>query len=844
MYLLRPRFALGVLCFAATLPVTGAYAQQEPAALEEVTVTARRVEENIMTVPMSVSTMSSAELEANNVKDMAELSLFEPSFRFVNQLGGQSSLNDRSQFGVSFRGLYEGQGTGVESTGSGSVFIDGAPVIDAMPPSLDEVQRVEVLKGPQSVYFGRSTFAGAINYITKDPSLTTFGGSVSGEASSFNSTDDYLAVDIPLINDVLGTRISLRHTIKGGDYTNASDTDQKLGEEGTDTASITVLFKPTDQLKAKLWFNWFEFDDGPPAQLGINPGDVYPGTNTSVFNMASPAGAAYQGGYIRGQTPYVSQLSTSTISGNYTMTPFLQQVGVNNNFPGYTAALAFDPSYEDFMGLRRTAYQSDFKVDYEVMPGYFLSWLSAGHWNKDEGHFDTDNRDGENYCNGATCAQVPNTPGLGLASLLGLTPAQTTAAGILPYYSFNLSEEQMHEDWSTEIRFTSPQDRAFKYTAGVSYLHSLTPGLDLYGETPYGPSQLSGPALTITKTPAVFAGVYYEFVPKLTLGIEARYQWDELYNHIQYSGNQVNTGPSAVPLSVTYKSFSPRVTLDYQFQPDSTAYILFSRGYRPGGFNSENALYNAAQLAYVASQGASTSISYGQERLDNYEFGVKSTFLDGRARATVAFYYDRWINGQVGSVLSVPSFGNVDLPDATQDSPVSNSGLILLKGIEWTGDIQATDKILVNTAFALNDTDVQDYSPCSDCLHILGTDAAHGVVPQVPKWTATIAATYTDKLFDDWKWYGRGEFNYSGIKYVDWANVAYSPPADLLNLHLGMRNEKIQIEAWVKNLLNNSAPLGTDPQVDPFTFFGVNKNTIDYALPDKRWFGLRVNYKF
>jgi iron complex outermembrane receptor protein len=832
MNLLRPGIAIGVLCVAAFMPLAAVQAQQEPAALEEVTVTARRVEENIMTVPMSVSTMSAAELEAGNVKDMAELSLFEPSFRFVNQLGGQSSLADRSQFGVSFRGLYEGQGTGVASTGSGSVFIDGAPVIDAMPPSLEEVQRVEVLKGPQSVYFGRSTFAGAINYITKDPNLTTFGGTVSGEASSFNSTDDYLSLDVPVISDVLGIRFSARHTIKGGDYTNAGDTNQALGEEGTDTASFTAVFKPSDKLKAKLWFNWFEFDDGPPAQVGINPGDTFNGTNTPIFNFASPAGAAYQGGYIRGQTPYVSQLNPNTISGNYGMTPFLQSVVVNNNFPGFKPALAFDPSYQDFMGLRRTAYQSDFKVDYEVMPGYFVSWLSAGHWNKDEGHFDTDNRDGRDYCSANTCAPVPN-----------VLPANA-AFGILPYYSFNLSEEQMHEDWSTELRFTSPQDRTFKYTVGVSFLHSLNPGLDLWGEIPFGPSQLAGPALTITKTPAVFAGVYYEFLPKLTLGIEAREQWDELYEHIQYSGDVVNTGPSAVPLSTTYKSFSPRFTLDYQFQPDSTAYILFSRGYRPGGFNTENALYNAAQLAYVAGQGASTSISYGQERLDNYEFGVKSTFLDGRARAAVAFYYDRWIDGQVGSVLSVPSFGNPDLTSATQDSPVANSGLIILKGIEWTGDIQATDKILVNTAFALNDTDVQSYSPCSDCVHILGTESANGVVPQVPKWTATIAATYTDKLFDDWKYYGRGEFNYSGIKYVDWANVAYAPPSDLLNLHIGVRNEKIQIEAWVKNLLNNSAPLGTDPQVDPFTFFGVNKNTIDYALPDKRWFGLRANYKF
>jgi iron complex outermembrane receptor protein len=834
-HLLRPSVASGILSFAVLLATAGVQAQQAPSsanggtALEEVTVTARRVEENLMTVPMSLSALTSADLEDRDIKDMTEISLFEPSFRFVNQLGGQSALNDRSSFSLSFRGLFENQGNGTATTGSGTVFVDGAPVIDGQIPTLDEMERVEVLKGPQSVYFGRSTFAGAINYITKDPSLTTFGGSVSAESSSFNSTDESIALDLPVINDVLGMRVSARHLIKGGAYTNAGDTDQKLGEEGTDSAAITVLWKPIETLKVKGWFNWFQNDDGPPTDLGVNPGDVYPGTHTSIFNFTSPEGAVYQGGYIKGPIPNVSALSPSMLSGNFSMTPFLQNVAANNIPP---EILPFNPDFFNRMGLRRNAVQGDLRVDFEFLPGYDLTSLFAYHYDKQEGHFDTDNRDGRDYCNGATCVTVPN-----------VLPGGTTAGPILPYYSFNLSTEGLHEDWSEELRITSPQDQRFKWTFGGNFLHSFTPGGALFGETPFGPANIGELGATVTQTPAIFAGAYYQFIPKLTLGVEARYQWDKVFIKENFEGNTALTGIAAEPLYANFKSFSPRVTLDYQFQPDSTAYVLFSRGYRPGGFNAQSLTLTPTQLAYVAASGANSGLTYAQERLDNYEFGVKQTFLDGRARATLSFYYDKWVNGQVGTVLDVPNPQDTANP-FIQYSPVDNSGLIALKGIEWQGDVQVTSHFQVNTMFAINDTDVEVFSPCTDAEHILGRLSCTGHVPQVPKYKGAVSGTYTDHLFGDYQWYGRVDYTYSGMAFVDYSNIAWMQAAEIVDLHLGIRTDKLRVEAFVKNVTNNSAPLSTDPQVDPFTFFSQNLNAIDYAPPDPRWFGVRADYHF
>jgi iron complex outermembrane receptor protein len=795
--------------------VTSARAQEEPSpsgnALEEITVTARRVEENLMTVPVSVSALSASDIENRDIKDMTEISLFEPSFHFVNQQGGQSPINDRSGVNVSFRGL-------VESGGSGSVFIDGAPVVDGQPPTLDEIERVEVLKGPQSAYFGRSTFAGAINYITKDPSLTTFGGTVSAESSSYNSNDESIGLDVPVINDVLGLRFSGRHQIKGGEYFNAADTDQVLGEQGTDSASLTVLFKPIDRLRIKGWFNWIGDDDGPPAEGGIYAADGF-------FNFPSPAGATFKGGYISGPIPNVNQLNPAKISCDCTMTPFLQSILVQNS-PGFH--VIFDPTWQRAFGLRRNELQDDVKIDYEFLPGYNLSSLTAYHYDKRESHWDIDQQAGYD---------VPN-PYYGLPNTLS-------------YYSFDLAGESLQTDWSEELRVTSPQDRPLKWSLGADYLYSSTPGSSLWGEIPFGPTNFGTITPSSTETPAIFGGVSYEFLPKLTLALEARYQWDKLKTQTTYSGNAPTTGVAAEVLAATFKSFSPRVSLDYQYAPGSTAYALFSRGYKPGGFNTAVLYDSPAQLAYIASQGGNESLTFAQEQLDNYEFGVKSTFLDDRARVTVAFYYDRWLNGQVPVNIDVPA--NPLLPlgggnTEAEQAPVTNAGLIILKGIEYAGDFQVTSHLLLNTSFAINDTDVVHYQTCSDCVDILGTTTAHGHVPLAPKYSATASGTYSDRLpgswTGNWSWFGRVDYIYSGSKFVDYTNIAWIQAATLVNLYVGINQEQLRIEGFVKNATNESAPISVDHQVNPFTFFSQNQNTIDYALPDKRTIGVRADYRF
>ncbi|MBL8645425.1 MAG: TonB-dependent receptor plug domain-containing protein, partial [Rhodospirillaceae bacterium] len=152
------------------LSASAAYAQQQAQAqslaLEEITVTARKVEENLMTVPVAVTAFSEKDIEAINIKQLTDVMLMTPSFNFVNQQGG-SGRNDRGANALVFRGLFLASNVGLSA--GGQMFIDGAPIIGAHQPSIVDVARIEVLKGPQSAYFGRSTFVGAINFIMREP---------------------------------------------------------------------------------------------------------------------------------------------------------------------------------------------------------------------------------------------------------------------------------------------------------------------------------------------------------------------------------------------------------------------------------------------------------------------------------------------------------------------------------------------------------------------------------------------------------------------------------------------------------------------------------------------------
>ena len=775
--------------------------------LEEIVVTARKREENLMQVPLAITAFSSQEIENRNIKQMTDLTGSTPSFYFVNQTGGASGFNDRSSNILTFRGLYSPSNAGL--TAGGLLFVDGAPVLNAQAPSLTEIERVEVLKGPQSAYFGRSTFAGAINFVTRDPSLTNYKGRISAEYSSYGSNEEQLSFEGPVVRDILAFRVSGRYYKRGGMYTNAGNTNEMLGDQSTKSLSAQVLFQPSENFKAKAFVESFRDDDGPQMGFSLKSAEF----NCFAGGRTLPAGSR-NNNYICGAIPDSDQVNPNIISGNYSLEPAAYNVLINNvtNKP-----IIFDPHFMSHGGLRRSAVQANLKLDYEFGDGYTLSTLSAYHRDKRQSLIDLSFRDGRNQPN-----QYFGTFG-------GFT-----------YTRWEIISQAYARDYSQEVRLTSPATNRFRFTVGGNYINLYSPGGTVYG---YGTLAVGGVGFFASvienkvQTPAVFGGAYYDLVEGLTLSLEARYQWDKIRQQSKIGSNGLpTTGAGAQPLQNTFKSFSPRVSLDYKFAPNSTVYALWSRGYRPGGFNAVLYTTPASVVAQFAAFGALPA--YQQEKLDNFEGGVKGMFLENRARATLAVYYDKYANGQVSNTIP---FNN---PDGSLNlaSAIVNTGRIDLKGVELESELQASEALRLMATLALNDTDIKAFLS-SDGTQVKGNNNVVGNhTPTAPKWTWSLGAEYTGRLSDAYKWFARVDYNHIGRYYVDFSNVAYGNSRDLVALRTGVRSDSLTIEGFVTNLLQDKTPpsafLGND------TFTGAATNEIRYALPVKRQFGVRARYNF
>ena len=269
------------LCSAAAIALLGAgtsaYAQtksgdSDVVEMGEIVVTARKASEDILKTPVAISALTSADLQARGVSTTQDIAAFTPGLKIVNNTSGR---NDRSFQQVIIRGFTPSNSTSQTT----SIFIDGVPVGSATAvSSITDPERVEVLKGPQSAYFGRQTFAGAMNIVTKS-TPSEMEGSVSAMAGTHNNYDVQASVGGPLLGDVLGFRATVRKYAKDGSYKNYGVPHQTLGDQSTQTGTLALTFKPTENFTMKA-FGLLSENDEPerpkpistPAERSIIPG--------------------------------------------------------------------------------------------------------------------------------------------------------------------------------------------------------------------------------------------------------------------------------------------------------------------------------------------------------------------------------------------------------------------------------------------------------------------------------------------------------------------------------------------------------------------------------------------
>jgi iron complex outermembrane receptor protein len=260
LVLVTPGFAQEVPDPQADTSKTGTSSDTSEAGT--IIVTARKQAETILDVPVAITAFGEEQIEALGLSDIRDLPDFTPGFKYEAFSGFPGRIDSSPRF----------RGISVNSTDptrqTASVFVDGVFVAGGVQGiQFSEVERIEIIKGPQSAYFGRNTFGGAINYITKTPGKE-LAGNLSGYLSHNGSYEISGGVETPLAGDVLSVRIGGAYHDQRGFFKNKVDGGE-IGREKTWSIGGVVYIKPSAHFDAKLRVHYFENDDGPPA-YGFN----------------------------------------------------------------------------------------------------------------------------------------------------------------------------------------------------------------------------------------------------------------------------------------------------------------------------------------------------------------------------------------------------------------------------------------------------------------------------------------------------------------------------------------------------------------------------------------------
>ena len=265
-------FCSPLICGAVLVVAAPAFAQGKPETAQnpsdgavanpaDIIVTARKREERLQDVPSSITAFSRDRLRELGIRDITDISLQTPGFAMQN-----ASRQNEQPFirGMSVNSVFR-------QAQNASFFIDGVYVSGvARTVGLEDVDRIEVVLGPQAVYFGRATFAGAINYITRKPTLGNYEFDLRSSVGEHGLFDLSGGLSIPVVNDKVAVRVFGQVHSYAGEYRNTLDR-RRVGPEYTKGYSASIRLRPTEDIDIVARYQTTDFDDGHSAVALYDP---------------------------------------------------------------------------------------------------------------------------------------------------------------------------------------------------------------------------------------------------------------------------------------------------------------------------------------------------------------------------------------------------------------------------------------------------------------------------------------------------------------------------------------------------------------------------------------------
>ncbi len=769
--------------------------------LEEIVVTARKRDENLQDIPVAINAFTADDIREAGITSLEDISSLASGFYFYNQ--GQSQPG-RYNTQLRFRGLNQAQFS--PSFETGALFVDGVYVLNGGTSlSLMDVERVEVIKGPQSAYFGRNTFGGAVNFITRDPSLEEWGGTLDLSMSHRSNTEFNGFVEGPIIPGKLSASLGVRLYDKEGHYT-ARD-GGRLGDEETQTINGKVFWQPTEDFSLSVRASYSEDNDGAPAQAYI-AGQVPLNDSCNGRTIRTAAGDVVNpAAYVCGQVPDINSATpvqgSGLVDGNTIIPSFAFDALANGPRPN-------GAPYVGKIGMKRETLRLSVAASWDIGE-YSVDAIAgfndqAANWIRD---FD----------------------------LSGFSNA----------YS---QDPQGLEDSSFEIRLTSPQDQRLRWSAGFNFYEQTFTSSGAGGNFVFACLGTGNPAFPCvpnfalnfgnsftnsdeSEVSGVFGAIDYDITDELTFTLEGRFQNDTL----EKGGASSVDGLAGGALKIETEEFLPRVILRWQPLDGTTLYASYAKGVVPGDVNQQFLNADARERPQYIAAFPGLADSTPQEELDSFELGWKQSLFGGRGYLNASIYSNEWVGIKGRSSVAVNetcdasgsnainvapgcTFPGVQVGDGKMIDDPQNPGTLIpllnarnvlldgdadLWGLELEMGGQITEGWSIDAALAYVDTEYTRYE-FNFVQRIVGfSNMAGNATPRTPKWSGNISSTYQFPVRGDMTGFVRGDINYLGEVFTDETNLAYLDGYFLTNLRAGIDTDRYRVELFVKNLFDEDA---------------------------------------
>jgi len=825
------RIAQAVAAALGLALAASAYAQAQASVsgdqLQEVVVTATKRSTGVQSTGASITAVTAEEISDRGIVDFNSLATSVPGIAMRTSGPGQTEFE--------MRGLNSAGG----NTSQVGFYLDETPLSspasaqlgkEEIDPTLYDLARVEVLRGPQGTLYGSSSMGGTVKLVPNPPQLNAFAASgevdvgYTGSGGDFNQKVNGM-VNLPIGDSaalrIVGSEISQSGWIKrlvladgapvdtpAGGFPNVSRpanfytyplAEQINGANTTtiDSARISLLWKPNDNLSITPMAMYQLTRQGAPDAADVNGNPTHPSTPDTLAHW-EPYDSA---------EPQEDKFTLGSLKIEYQAPTFL-----------VTSATA--------LWGRNTLISQDATEENEAAFGF------------------------PQYDYGFDAAGDP----------LGVGPTGPAPNGP------SVTEKDYTRQFSEELRLTSTAPGPLQWIVGLFY-QDLYSEWDEWAIAPQASAILGGPNLYVDYQPqtitqnAQFGEISWQFTPDLTGTVGLRhYHYSLAQSNLEFGVFTVNAGlgntaPYNTGTSNTASGTDPKFDLDWKLTPDVLLYATIAKGFRLGGVNQpipvalppnpnsvvtgnecslqQKLLLIGPAQCFVGPQAGlllQAPATFSSDSVWNYEVGEKAELLDKHLILNVSAYYERWTNPQVATNLA--GFG-ISANGADARIYGLEAELQALLSREWT----------LGANFGYTNAEFTADSA------ITGFPSGYAI-PDIPDVTASATLRWKHPLSNDLSLIGSLEGDYVGTRTdqpygetLTLLNInnflVHLPAYAFLNARLGVAGNQWTASLYVDNLTNKETVLDPQPQID------IQTNAfVRYLVNRPITAGLDFTYKF